>query len=349
MMKMWGNWNINPWSYSYFEPFFLWLLCLLPIIGWLLFRKEFYRKADLPFSVPSFFQKRIENRSIVWVRRILILLKLSVFALFLFILAKPFRWKDMQIHPDNYAFGIDIMLAIDVSLSMQAKDFNPNRLQAAKNVAYEFIEQREGDRIGFVAYAGEAYSACPPTRDYVQLKSKIQEVNGFEMEQGTAIGTGLGTAVLQLKNDTLKSKVIILLTDGMNNAGQLSPLAAAELAKSKNICVYTIGIGSMGKALTPVVTPFGLNYEYQEVEIDEGTLKSIASQTGGMYFRATDQSSLSEIYERIDQMEKQKMADKMSQIDPPTTPNAFLNWLLFLVILIFVMEFGLFTFQRNRG
>jgi Ca-activated chloride channel family protein len=330
---MWSNWNINPWSYAYFQPWVLWLLTLLPLIGWLLYRKEFYRKADLSMSAPSFLQKKLESKSIVWVRRFLIFAKLAVIALFLFILAKPFRWKDSQINPDNYAFGIDIMLAIDVSLSMQAKDFNPNRLQAAKNVANAFIDQREGDRIGFVAYAGEAYSACPPTLDYSLLKAKIQEVNGFEMEQGTAIGTGLGTAVLQLKNDTLKSKVIILLTDGMNNAGQLSPLAAAELAKSKNICVYTIGVGTMGKALTPVITPFGLNYEYQ---------------TGGKYFRATDQESLSNIYERIDAMEKQKMADKMSQIDPPTTPNAFINWLLLLIFMIFLLDYGFFTFQHNK-
>lgn len=266
--------------------------------------------------------------------------------MFLFILAQPFRWKDMQIHPDNYALGIDIMLAIDVSLSMQAKDFNPNRLQAAKNVAFDFIDKREGDRIGFVAYAGEAYSASPPTLDYALLKSKIQEVNGFEIEQGTAIGTGLGTAVLQLKNDTIKSKVIILLTDGMNNAGQLSPLAAAELAKNKNICVYTIGVGTIGKALTPVITPFGLNYEYQEVEIDEKTLTAIAEETGGKYFRATDQKSLSEIYKRIDAMEKQKKEDKMSQIDPPTSPGAFINWLLLSLLCFLFLEFGFFTFQR---
>jgi Ca-activated chloride channel family protein len=343
---MWNNWNINPWDFAYFQPLYLWLLVLLPLVGFMLYRKEFYRKADLPFSAPSLLQRQLESKAIVWLRRILIALKLLIFSMFLFILAQPFRWKDMQIHPDNYAFGIDIMLAIDVSLSMQAKDFNPNRLQAAKNVAFDFIDEREGDRIGFVAYAGEAYSASPPTLDYALLKSKIQEVNGFEIEQGTAIGTGLGTAVLQLKNDTIKSKVIILLTDGMNNAGQLSPLAAAELAKNKNICVYTIGVGTIGKALTPVITPFGLNYEYQEVEIDEKTLTAIAEETGGKYFRATDQKSLSEIYKRIDAMEKQKKEDKMSQIDPPTSPGAFINWLLLSLLCFLFLEFGFFTFQR---
>lgn len=343
---MWNNWNIYPWSYEYFQPLYLWFLVLLPLVGFMLYRKEFYRKADIPFSAPSLLQRQLESKSIVWLRRILIALKLLIFSMFLFILAQPFRWKDMQIHPDNYALGIDIMLAIDVSLSMQAKDFNPNRLQAAKNVAFDFIDKREGDRIGFVAYAGEAYSASPPTLDYALLKSKIQEVNGFEIEQGTAIGTGLGTAVLQLKNDTIKSKVIILLTDGMNNAGQLSPLAAAELAKNKNICVYTIGVGTIGKALTPVITPFGLNYEYQEVEIDEKTLTAIAEETGGKYFRATDQKSLSEIYKRIDAMEKQKKEDKMSQIDPPTSPGAFINWLLLSLLCFLFLEFGFFTFQR---
>lgn len=347
-MKMWSNWNINPWSYLYFEPYFLWLLVLLPVIGWFLLRNEFYRSPDLSISAPGFIQKRLESKMIIWIRRILIFLKISVFGLFIFILAKPFKWKDMQIHPDNYSYGIDIMLAIDVSLSMQSKDFNPNRLQAAKNVAYNFIDQREGDRIGFVAYAGEAYTACPPTLDHSLLKSNIQEVNGFEMEQGTAIGSGLGTAVLQLKNDTIKSKVIILLTDGMSNAGRISPEAAAELAKSKNICVYTIGIGSMGKALTPVITPFGLSYEYQQVEIDENTLKTIAEKTGGQYFRATDQESLLTIYEDIDKMEKQKRIEKLSQLDPPTTPSAFLNWLLLLILVILILEIGFFTFQLNR-
>ncbi|MBM3161157.1 MAG: VWA domain-containing protein [Bacteroidetes bacterium] len=343
---MWNNWNVDPWSYNYFQPFFLWLLFLLPFIGWLLIRKEFYRKADLSFSIPPFIQRRFESTLIGGLRTLIIFLKLGVFALFILILAKPFRWKDSQIHPDNYSLGIDIVLAIDVSLSMRAKDFSPNRLEAAKNVAYEFIEQREGDRIGFVAYAGEAFTACAPTLDYEQLKSKISEIDGFEMEQGTAIGTGLGTAVLQLRSDTLKSKVIILLTDGMNNAGELSPLAAAELAKSKNICVYTIGIGSMGKALTPVITPFGLSYEYEEVEIDEGSLKKIADQTGGKYFRAIDRAGLSKIYQRIDKMEKQKMSKNLSQIEPPTTPYAFLNWLLLFVLIIFIFEFGFFTINR---
>jgi Ca-activated chloride channel family protein len=165
----------------------------------------------------------------------------------------------------------------------------------------------------------------------------------MNLEPGTAIGTGLGTAVVHLRSDSLKSKVIILLTDGVNNAGVITPQQAAELAKAKNICVYTIGVGSEGIAPTPVVTPMGVRYENQSVEIDEQTLVQVAEATGGQYFRATDEKSLKSIYDEIEDLEKRKLVDKHYQSEPPATPGSFLNWAFLILTIILVTEFGLFV------
>jgi Ca-activated chloride channel family protein len=239
------------------------------------------------------------------------------------------------------------MLSMDVSMSMYATDFKPNRLEAAKEVAIDFINGRNGDKIGLVQYAGEAFTSCPPTLDYPILIEQLTKADGMEMEPGTAIGTGLGTAVVQLRNDQLKSKVIILLTDGSNNSGDISPQDAALLAKEKNICVYTIGIGSNGVAPTPIMTSTGIIYENMPVEIDEQTLTQIATTTGGMYFRATDKNGLKKIYEQIEVMEKRKITHKVVQADPPPTPQAFLNWAFVLILIYLVVSSFLFLPQIN--
>lgn len=248
-------------------------------------------------------------------------------------MAKPYHWSQHEVSDKNYKDGIDIILAMDVSLSMMAMDFTPNRLEASKKVAKEFVDGRVGDRIGLVVYAGEAYTACPATLDYSILKQQIDNISGDRIEGGTAIGTGLGTAVTRLRNDSIKSKVIILLTDGSNNAGEITPIMAAELAASKNIRVYTIGVGSQGNAKSPVITPFGVQYQNMPVEIDEETLKQIAATTGGIYFRATDTKSLKEIYKEIEKLEKRKMEDQHFKSEPPSNPSAFLNWAFILLIL----------------
>lgn len=204
--------------------------------------------------------------------------------------------------------GIDIVLCIDVSGSMLAQDFHPNRLEAAKKVAEDFVRNRPADRIGLVIFAGESFTQCPITSDHAVLESQIQQIDGSFLVDGTAIGSGLTTSVDRLRTSETKTKVIILLTDGENNGGLIDPKTAKEIAKSYNIKVYTIGIGSEGYASTPVEGPGGRVVMQQEkVNIDEGLLKEIASETGGRYFRAKDNQTLAGIYSDIDQLEKTKL------------------------------------------
>jgi Ca-activated chloride channel family protein len=204
--------------------------------------------------------------------------------------------------------GIDIILTIDVSTSMLARDFKPDRISAAKDIAIEFIAQRPNDRMGIVVFAGESFTQCPLTTDRATLINMMKEVETGLIEDGTAIGNGLATAVARLKDSKAKSRVIILLTDGVNNRGEISPLMAAEIAKTYGIRVYTIGVGAMGMAPYPVMTPFGVEIQQVKVEIDEPLLKQIAEETGGRYFRATDNTKLLEIYGEINKMEKSKMS-----------------------------------------
>ena len=200
--------------------------------------------------------------------------------------------------------GIDISLAMDVSTSMLARDFKPDRISAAKDIAIEFIAQRPSDRMAIVVFAGESYTQCPLTTDRATLINLMKEVQTGLIEDGTAIGNGLATAVARMKDSDAKSRVVILLTDGVNNSGEVSPQTAAEIAKTYGIRVYTIGVGANGMAPYPVMTPWGVEMQQMKVEIDEDLLKEIASVTGGRYFRATDNTKLSEIYSEINKMEK---------------------------------------------
>ena len=194
--------------------------------------------------------------------------------------------------------GIDIMLAMDVSTSMLARDFTPDRISAAKDIAIEFIAQRPSDRMGIVVFAGESYTQCPLTTD------RAKEISPDLIEDGTAIGNGLATAVARIKDSDAKSRVVILLTDGVNNSGEISPETAAEIAKTYGVRVYTIGVGANGEAPYPVITPWGVQMQNVKVELDEKLLSNIASMTGGKYFRATDNTKLAEIYSDINKMEK---------------------------------------------
>ena len=200
--------------------------------------------------------------------------------------------------------GIDITLAMDVSTSMLARDFHPDRISAAKDIAIEFIAQRPSDRMAIVVFAGESYTQCPLTTDRATLINLMKEVQTGLIEDGTAIGNGLATAVARMKDSDAKSRVVILLTDGVNNSGEISPQTAAEIAKTYGIRVYTIGVGANGMAPYPVMTPWGVEVQQMKVEIDEELLKGIADVTGGRYFRATDNTKLSEIYSEINKMEK---------------------------------------------
>jgi Ca-activated chloride channel family protein len=203
--------------------------------------------------------------------------------------------------------GIDIILCIDVSGSMTAQDFQPNRMEAAKKVAEDFVDNRPNDRIGVVIFAGESFTQCPLTTDHYVLKSQIAQIRNGLLEDGTAIGSGLATSVDRLRNSKSKSKVVILLTDGINNGGLIDPSTAKEIAKAFKVKVYTIGVGTDGYAPTPVSTPMGIVMQNQKVSIDEKLLQNIAQETGGKYFRATDNNSLAKIYNDINQLEKSKV------------------------------------------
>lgn len=330
-----SNWNIRFWEYEFLAPEWLWLLLLVPVVLFILYKKEQVRSGDIKFTRSTQEQRNIGN---IWIKRLregLILISGFILALLIFAMSKPFHWSLHDESDSNFKYGIDIILTLDVSGSMMARDFEPNRLEAAKSVASEFVKGRSGDRIGLVIYGSSAYTACPATLDYNVLIEQIEKVNiSDRLGGGTAIGTGLGTAVTRLREDTGSGKVIILLTDGQNNAGEISPIMAAELARAKNIRVYTIGMGTTGKALTPTNTVFGTQFIPQEVDIDEPTLKKIAKITDGKYFRAEDKEGLQKIYKEIEQLEKRKIEDEKFKSEPPVHPQAFINWALLLTILI---------------
>ncbi len=238
-----------------------------------------------------------------YVRHVPFILRIFALIMIVIVIARP-RSSDRMDRIDTE--GIDIMLTMDVSTSMLARDFTPDRISAAKDIAIEFISQRPSDRMGIVVFAGESYTQCPLTTDRATLINLMKEVQTDLIEDGTAIGNGLATAVARLKDSNAKSRVVILLTDGVNNRGEITPQTAAEIAKTYNVRVYTIGVGAEGMAPYPVMTPWGVEVQNVQVEIDEQLLTDIAQSTGGRYFRATDNTKLMEIYGEINKMEKAK-------------------------------------------
>ena len=230
---------------------------------------------------------------------------LRIFALVMIIIAiaRPRSSEQMEKIDTE---GIDIVLAMDVSPSMLARDLTPDRISASKDIAIEFISQRPSDRMGIVVFAGESFTQCPLTTDRASLINLMKEVQTDLIEDGTAIGNGLATAVARMKDSDAKSRVVVLLTDGVNNRGEISPQMAAEIAKTYGVRVYTIGVGKEGMAPYPVQTPWGIEVQNVQVEIDEALLSEIAESTGGRYFRATDNTKLAEIYGEINKMEKAK-------------------------------------------
>lgn len=235
------------------------------------------------------------------VRHIPTVLRLFALVMIVIALARPRSSEELSKIDTE---GIDIALAMDVSTSMLARDLTPDRISASKDIAIEFISQRPSDRMGIVVFAGESFTQCPLTTDRATLINLMKEVQTGVIEDGTAIGNGLATAVARLKDSDAKSRVVILLTDGVNNSGEVSPQMAAEIAKTYGIRVYTIGVGKEGEAPYPVMTPWGVQVQNMKVEIDEALLKEIAESTGGRYFRATDNTKLAEIYGEINKMEK---------------------------------------------
>ena len=283
-------------------------LCLLsgliPLIVWYLTKK---RKSQATIRFSSFHAISDQKRPIKqYLRHILFFLRLSAIALLILIIARP----QSENTDEEVTEGIDIVIALDISGSMLAKDFKPNRLEASKEIAIEFINKQEYDRIGLVVFSGESFTQCPVTLDHTILINMFKDIKQGLIEDGTAIGHGLATAVNAVKDSKSKSKIVILLTDGENNAGTIDPMIAADLAAKYSIKVYTIGVGKNGFADMPVQTIFGQQLQKVEVKIDEETLKVISEKTGGKYYRATDNDKLKEIYEEINKLEKDKIKEK---------------------------------------
>lgn len=322
------------------DPQFFWLLLLLPLaLAWYVWKRH-RQTAELRISSIKGFEG---NRGFLTrLRPVLFVLRLMVLTLVITALARP-RSVDVSSRTST-THGIDIVLAIDVSASMLARDLDPNRLEATKEVAANFIKNRPGDRLGLVVYAGESFTKTPLTSDKAIVLSALEDVEYNDvLENGTAIGMGLATAVNRLKDSKAESKVVILLTDGMNNAGFIDPKIASELAVEFGIKVYTIGVGSNGTALSPVaILPNG-NFQYGRVpvEIDEDLMKNIADVTGGEYFRATDNDKLEEIYEEIDQLEKTEIEEfKFYNYEEKFRPLILLAG--FLLVLEILLRFSLF-------
>jgi Ca-activated chloride channel family protein len=291
---------------EFLNPEFLWLLLLIPLLAaWFFFTRK-KANAELKISgTKGFAQKHWSTK----LKPVLYVLRLIALSSLIVALARP---RDVEVsNKTKTTRGIDIVMAIDVSASMLAKDLRPNRLEALKAVASRFVTQRPNDRIGIVVYAGESFTKTPITSDKRIVLNTIREIQWGEIEDGTAIGMGLGSGVNRLKDSEAKSKVIILLTDGVNNSGFVDPKTATELAKELGIKVYTIGIGTNGTALFPVAKDASgkLIFRNAPVEIDEELLKYIAKETDGQYFRATDNEKLGQIYDEINKLEKTKIEE----------------------------------------
>ncbi len=285
------------------QPLFLYLLLLIPAIVVFYIIKQ--QKASASLTMPGLDPFAKAGRTFRhYLRHVLFAMRTIAVGLIIIVIARPQATDRFQ---DISTEGIDIILALDISGSMLARDFRPDRLEASKNVATEFISGRPYDRMGLVVFSGESFTQCPLTTDHAVLINLMREIQSGMIEDGTAIGMGLATAVNRIKDSEAKSKVIILLTDGVNNRGEIAPATAAGIAKTYGIRVYTIGVGTQGMAPYPVQTPYGIQYQDMPVEIDEAILKEISQNTGGKYFRATDNDKLIQVYSEIDKLEKSKI------------------------------------------
>ena len=317
------------------SPKILWfLLLLLPLVGYYIYRT---RQGGASVVVSTTETVRRAPRTFrYYLRHIPFVLRCAALSLIVVAIARP---QSAEHYTNTTTEGIDIVLAVDVSTSMLAKDFIPDRLSVAKEVASEFISDRTGDRIGIVVFAGESFTQSPLTTDQSSLQTMLGRITSGVIEDGTAIGNGLATSINRLRESDSKSKVVILLTDGVNNRGEISPLTAAKIAKDMGIKVYTIGIGKRGTAPYPVFDERGREVDVvnMKVEIDEKMLRNIASQTGGEYFRATDKKTLEAIYEQINTLEKSR-----GEVENRTTLHeeylVFVLWALAALLLEFIIN-----------
>lgn len=321
------------------HPGWLWLLpvLMIPLIAWYIYSQD-KNEPEMNVSSTRAFDGMGTNWKL-WLKHLSFALKLGALACLIVILCRP-QTKDSWSTSD--VEGTDIVIALDVSTSMLAKDFSPNRLESAKKVAIQFVSGREHDNIGFVVFAGESFTQVPMTMDNAMLINAIGQIGTELLEDGTAIGDGIATAINRIRDGKAKSKSIILLTDGSNNTGVVAPNTAAEIARKYGIKIYTIGVGSNGTADYPVAIDFAGNIQYQRmpVVIDEATLQKIASITGGKYFRATSGSVLRSIFKEIDQLEKTQMdVQRFTRTEDHYEPWSLL--LLALLLLSLLLDYTL--------
>lgn len=324
---------------SFANPGYLFLLLLLiPVLGWYIWKLR-TTQASVQLSSIGSLQRQPKSLR-VWLIHVPFVLRVVAITLLSLALARPQlsnRWQSESTE------GIDIMMALDISGTMLGEDLKPNRLEAAKSVATDFVLARPNDQIGLVVFAGESFTQCPLTTDHAVLVNLFQSVKFGMIEDGTAIGLGLANAVNRMKDSNTKSKVVILLTDGSNNRGDIDPMTAAEIAKTFNIRVYAIGVGSYSQEVrVPMHTPYGVQYGTMSSEFDESTLRNIAQMTGGEYFRATDNNSLRAIYQQIDQLEKTKIRvreySKRTEHFMPFLTVALLCLLLEMILRYFLLR-----------
>ncbi|MEO8067433.1 MAG: VWA domain-containing protein [Flavobacteriales bacterium] len=322
-------------SYELENPQLLWLVALLPVAAaWVVWRRNKRHPRVALSAMPALTGGPVDM--LPYILPLPFATALAGLGLFIIALARPQSRDSWQ---DVTRDGIDIVIAMDFSASMLAKDLKPDRLQAAKNVGMQFIDDRPNDRIGLVVYEGEAFTQCPLTTDHQVLKDLFSQAKTGMIDGGTAVGMGLATAVNRLRDSEAKSKVVILITDGVSNAGTVQPLDAAQIAQQFGVRVYTIGVGTRGKALSPVAMyPNGqYQYDYVPVEIDEASMKGIADATGGKYFRATDERKLRDVYSEIDNMERTRVkvtehSRRKEEYEP------FLFWGCMLLLFSFAMD-----------
>ncbi len=284
-------------------PFVLWFLLLVPALGYWFWKKRDQVSPNFTYSslqvfgkAPRTLKEKLANLP-SWLR-------LAAITFFIVAAARPQSYSSGQ---NMYTEGIDIAMVLDISGSMLSEDLKPNRIEAAKKVIDDFIAGRTNDRIGLVIFSQDAFTQCPLTIDYSVLRNLLKQVHSGMIDDGTAIGNAIADGVNRLKDSKSKSKVMILLTDGVNNAGEIDPITAAQIAQKFGVRIYTVGVGTMGEAPYPFQTPFGIRYQMIPVEIDENLLQQISNITGGKYFRATNNKKLEEIYNEIDRLEKTRV------------------------------------------
>ncbi len=317
---------------SFAYPWILYFLLLLPLIFYIYWRRKDKTSPTITFSslqmfgeVPKSLREKLAHLPAV--------LRILALAFLMVAFARPQTFSSGE---NIYTEGIDIAMVLDISGSMLAEDFKPNRLDAAKKVIDDFIKGRTTDKIGLVIFSGESFTQCPLTIDYSVLRNLLKDIHSGMIQDGTAIGNAIANGVNRLKDSKAKSKVMILLTDGVNNAGEIDPITSAQIAQQFGIRIYTVGVGTMGEAPYPFQTPFGKRYQMVPVEIDEALLKQISNITGGKYFRATNNRKLVEIYEEIDRLEKTRVEVTSYR----HAKELYFNW-AFAGFLLLLFEFGL--------